>query len=503
MEATYSLAIHNRLQRVVSVALPAEGQSKANDSTSSPHSATIAPGEVRHLAYPQRAIKKRRLDISVRQDEDSLRSRSTDSNDEKTLDDFGEGSSATSTASLRVLLSSRRRRHDRAGGYSWDRVELDGTDDSSASFWAMLGTPRMGKEDSSPPPLQLLLLPSRDTDNFMSLLPDSVCLSALSIPGTHETFARYGWPIAQCQEVTSTIRTQLEDGIRFMDFRVTLKGRKGKERLLAYHGLTAERIELGAALQQVYDFLEGERGKGETVVVSIKQEKGDRQLMKRLLFDLYVRPNEDKWFLSPKVPTLGEARGKIVMFSRFGESNEDRVGGIHPPIWPNNQKGIWEYTLPLSRQKVKTQDWFNIGSTSNIPVKFELASQLLDEAGADPDVFALDFISGATFPRATPPVVAKGWWETGPKCIGIEGMNRRMVDLIAGKLMQQAYGSKEKEAAQGPRRTAATPGLQACYAIDFYAYENAASLISLLIEANFTEEMVAARRAEHKAVELA
>ncbi|PWN22995.1 PLC-like phosphodiesterase [Microstroma glucosiphilum] len=364
----------------------------------------------------------------------------------------------------------------------------------------MQGTPRLEKTDGSFPPLQLLLLPNRDKDNFMSLLPDSVCLSALSIPGTHETFARYGWPIAQCQEVTSTIRAQLEDGIRFMDFRVTPKGRKGKERLLAYHGLTAERIELGAALQQVYDFLKDERSRRETVIISIKQEKGDRQLMKRLLFDLYVRPNEDKWFLSPKIPTLGEARGKIVMFSRFGESNEDRVGGIHPPIWPNNEKGVWEYTLPLSGQKVKTQDWFNIGSSSNIPVKFDLASQLLDEAGADPDVFALDFISGATFPRATPPVVAKGWWETGPKCIGIEGMNRRMVDLIAGKLMQTS-GESEKEHVQGARRTAAQPGLQACYAIDFYGYENAASLIPLLIEANFTEEMVAARRAEDKAIE--
>lgn len=496
MEATLSLVVHNRLRNVVSVAVPANDESAASDGL--PCSATIARGEIRQVLFPQRAIKRRRLDIQVRQHGDLLRSLSFDSNDEKTLNDCGEGSSTTSTASLRVLLSSRRRRYGSAGGYTWDRVAFDDTNGSSASFWAMLGTPRTGKPGSNPPPLQLLLLPSRDTDNFMSLLPDSVDLSALSIPGTHETFARYGWPIAQCQEVTSTIRTQLEDGIRFMDFRVTPKGRKGKERLLAYHGLTAERIELGAALQQVYEFLEEERSRGETVIISIKQEKGNRQLMKRLLFDLYVRPHEEKWFLSPKIPTLGEARGKIVMFSRFGESNEDRVGGIHPPIWPNNQKGVWEYTLPLSGQKVKTQDWFNIGSASKIPVKFELASQLLDEAGADPDVFALDFISGATFPRATPPVVAKGWWETGPKCIGIEGMNRRMVDLVANKLMGQPRGL-----VQGVRRSAATPGLQACYAIDFYGYENAASLIPLLIEANFTEEMVAARRAENKSAECA
>lgn len=43
-----------------------------------------------------------------------------------------------------------------------------------------------------------------------------------------------------------------------MDFRVTPKGEKGRERLLAYHGATDEKIELGDALEQVYHFLQGE-----------------------------------------------------------------------------------------------------------------------------------------------------------------------------------------------------------------------------------------------------
>lgn len=53
------------------------------------------------------------------------------------------------------------------------------------------------------------------------------------------------------------------DGLRFMDFRVTPKGEQGNERLLAYHGATDERIELGDALSQVYAFLRGVGKRGE------------------------------------------------------------------------------------------------------------------------------------------------------------------------------------------------------------------------------------------------
>lgn len=74
--------------------------------------------------------------------------------------------------------------------------------------------------------------------------------------------ARYGWPISRCQAVTSTIGAQLRAGIRFMDFRVAARGDNGKERLLAFHGATDEKIELGAALQQVYDFFDGEGARG-------------------------------------------------------------------------------------------------------------------------------------------------------------------------------------------------------------------------------------------------
>lgn len=76
----------------------------------------------------------------------------------------------------------------------------------------------------------------------------------------------------------------------------------------------------------------------ETVIISIKPEKGDPRLMQRLLFDLYVGEDQEMWYLDNRIPCLGEVRGRIVMLSRFGRSDE-QPGGIHPPIWPNNLKG--------------------------------------------------------------------------------------------------------------------------------------------------------------------
>lgn len=71
--------------------------------------------------------------------------------------------------------------------------------------------------------------------------------------------------------------------------------------------------------------------------MSIKQENAQTGF-KDLVLNTYVAPQPEKWFLEPRVPTLGEARGKIIMFSRFGSSDE-QPGGIHPPIWPDSKKG--------------------------------------------------------------------------------------------------------------------------------------------------------------------
>ncbi|MCB2615736.1 phosphatidylinositol-specific phospholipase C, partial [Listeria monocytogenes] len=62
------------------------------------------------------------------------------------------------------------------------------------------------------------------TKQWMSALPDTTNLAALSIPGTHDTMSYHGditWtltkPLAQPQ--TMSLYQQLEAGIRYIDIR--------------------------------------------------------------------------------------------------------------------------------------------------------------------------------------------------------------------------------------------------------------------------------------------
>ena len=174
---------------------------------------------------------------------------------------------------------------------------------------------------------------------WMSSLPDSAPLSSLCIPGTHESLARYGYPISTCQEVASTVDIQLRAGIRFLDVRVTAKGPSGsqpsEQKLLGYHGVTDERIEFGAVLQSCWNFLDNE-GKGETIIMSMKPE-ADAAAMQACFEQVYLNPTKSRWYLDVNVPTLGQVRGKIVLLSRYGSSGQ-QPGGIHPTTWPNSLK---------------------------------------------------------------------------------------------------------------------------------------------------------------------
>ena len=86
--------------------------------------------------------------------------------------------------------------------------------------------------------------------------------------------------------------------------------------------------------------------------MSLKQEQGEQDTFIKLLFTAYVdrspaskdgrlSAGRGRWFLEDRVPTLGEARGRIVMLSRFVIAKSYGFpGGISPPIWPNSEKDM-------------------------------------------------------------------------------------------------------------------------------------------------------------------
>lgn len=168
--------------------------------------------------------------------------------------------------------------------------------------------------------------------------------------------------------------------------------------------------------------------------------------------------SRDLWYLEPQVPTLGEVRGKIVLFSRFGKNGEHWENGlnglgIHPSRWPDNVREGFEWEMACTR--VRTQDWYGIPSFLSIPEKFEAAVKMLDPL-PDPngkEDLAVTYLSAARIPLALPSTVACGF---GWANLGIEGVNSRVGRWLLRRLTGEdgeATKSSLAEPADGSEET--------------------------------------------------
>lgn len=241
---------------------------------------------------------------------------------------------------------------------------------------------------------------------------------------------------------------QLVSGIRVLDIRIVLY----KGDLMAFHGATPERTNFTSILEDVCAFIQSPAGQSETVVMSIMEE--DSFVPSSPLFSGLVRnailsqpSRRELWYLENRVPTLGEVRGKIVLFSRFGKNGEGWEGGlngigIHPPIWPNSRREGFEWSLAKTR--VRTQDWYAIPSFLSIPEKFKVAVEMLHPKPA-PDGkedLAITFLSAANIPFALPSTVACGFgWSKF--LFGVEGVNSRVGRWLLWQLVGDGEDSRE------------------------------------------------------------
>lgn len=248
-----------------------------------------------------------------------------------------------------------------------------------------------------------------------------VLLSSLSIPGTHNSAASHtALPSVQCQG--ESVTKQLERGVRFLDLRVSKNILKSDENdqkdLVIIHGKFPVKlmgnVYLKDVLQDVYKFLENHRS--ETVLVSIKQEgngswDNDNDEFGNLIWDKYINPNKDRWYLKTNIPRVREAQGKAIIFRRFGVKNEDRKRefGIDAAWWSYNCTND-------DRGSFQVQDWCEISSVDDISKKAQYIKDLSKTASDynstnsnDPKLF-INFCSGSNFfdPNCWPSKIAEG-----------------------------------------------------------------------------------------------
>ncbi|EJD46135.1 PLC-like phosphodiesterase [Auricularia subglabra TFB-10046 SS5] len=272
---------------------------------------------------------------------------------------------------------------------------------------------------------RILVLPKRNMASFLRELDDDLPLSSLMLPGTHQTMALYGWPHSKCQQ--ASLATQFRQGIRVLDVRLSLVDGE----LHAYHGVWPEKATFSEILATTYDFLDSPEGRSETVVMSVKPE--DNSPWFNALVWLHVEAARSRWFLEHRIPRLGEVRGKVVMFSRFGGRGwpADVGVGIHPPLWPDSVQQGFEWTL--GNTLVRTQDWYAIPSFLAIPEKVDVAtSTLLTPPGLRPTL-NISFFSASSFFLALPPTIALGlgWPKFG---LGFRGVNDRTAEWLLHQL---------------------------------------------------------------------
>lgn len=177
----------------------------------------------------------------------------------------------------------------------------------------------------------------------MEHVQDATPLSQMSIPGTHDSAARYGGIFTQTQNLTIT--QQLELGIRFLDIRPKYVSDDDPTMFFPiHHGPVYQEILFHQVVDECITFLAGHNQ--ECVIMNVQQEDssvpGSDYLHK---FQELMDNRIGYWHFPSTVPTLQDCRGRIVLIRPWDASDPShRVGwpgGGLDPQNPQNTGLAW------------------------------------------------------------------------------------------------------------------------------------------------------------------
>ena len=233
--------------------------------------------------------------------------------------------------------------------------------------------------------------------DWMAALPDETPLGDIVLPGTHDSATQYVQLafFSKCQSLS--IAKQLEAGFRYLDIRLG-DVKKGADYPPLMHGFTncktgplGRTLTLDQVLADCYAFLN--QHPSETILFAVKHEHGDApiaQVQGQLLS--FTAAREANWLLTDTLPTLGEARGKLVLLRRWeDEAGLGRDAGI-PFLWAD-QRNREDVSLaaaeePQDGYTLLVQDRFKYDTDE----KWNAFQTAVKAAPADGDVL-LNFLS--------------------------------------------------------------------------------------------------------------
>lgn len=181
----------------------------------------------------------------------------------------------------------------------------DGRDDVVAGFKCHTNTPYYRGE------------PGCNKKDWMAKIPDTTPVSAMFIPGTHDTLADRGGDLAECQ--SWSLQQQLESGIRCLDLRLKHDG----DGMIAHHGvINLEKDDKKDVIPIIEKFLK--ENPTEAIFARVKKEGecGDHKcnFQDQFMADVKEVGTPEMWNLTcVRYGPLKDFRGKVT-FIAYGSS---------------------------------------------------------------------------------------------------------------------------------------------------------------------------------------
>lgn len=159
--------------------------------------------------------------------------------------------------------------------------------------------------------------------DWMSKISNSRRIDTITMPGTHDTCARHGYPLFKCQD--RTLEEQLTMGVRLIDIRC----RHINDVFMIHHERSYQKLSFGSGVRDVcVNFLK--KHPTEFIFMLVQEEwkpKDNSRTFDETMYS-YINCDEyrDYFYLSEnELPSIEKVRGKIVLLRRF---NKDTLSNV-------------------------------------------------------------------------------------------------------------------------------------------------------------------------------
>ena len=215
-------------------------------------------------------------------------------------------------------------------------------------------------------------------NEWMAGIPDEALLSSINIPATHDTGTAGvvedlvpSVSITSCQNLYYD--EQLNMGARSFDIRANAtKDDASAADVKIVHGgelwqcqeKNGNDLTLQSILNTSLGFLE--KHKSETVILTVKPDAGSTIGLEHAVAE-FIEKNKDKVYSGGDIPSMKEARGKIIFLRRFNltknyDSSVERAMGFNLTNWDNIKYKDYKYAYKLyddGKNHVYIQDAYN------------------------------------------------------------------------------------------------------------------------------------------------